>query len=91
MEQLWPLPYVMRPGSISSMCPILAHLLPIHVDVVPLGRVACREPAFWVLVVEGPRWDDDEEGERGAGETNVERQPDVLREVADQEGDDLGP
>jgi hypothetical protein len=91
MEQLWPLPCVMRPVSISSMCSILAHLLPIHVDAVALRRVACREPAFWVLVVEGPRRNDDEEGERGAGETNVERQPDVLGEVADQEGDDLRP
>jgi hypothetical protein len=78
------------PGPISSMCPILAHLLPIHIDAVPLRRVACREPAFRVLVVERPRWDDDEESERGAGETNVERQPDVLGEVADEEGDDLG-
>jgi hypothetical protein len=79
----------MFPNSCSCMC-ALTHLLPVHVDAVPLRRVACRQPALGVLVVEGPRRDDGEEGERGAGEAHVERQADVLCKVADKEGDDLG-
>jgi hypothetical protein len=68
---------------------ILSHLLPIHVYVEGLLRVACWQPVLWVLVVERPRRDDDEEGEGGAGKPNVQRQADVLCEVADEEGDNL--
>lgn len=47
------------------------------------------QPVLGVLVVEGPRRDDDEEGEGGAGKANVERQLDVLLREANEEGDDL--
>ena len=49
-----------------------------------------REPVLRVLVVEGPRRDDDEECEGGAGEANVEREFDVLLREADEKGNDLG-
>lgn len=48
------------------------------------------QPALGVLVVEGPRRNDDEEGEGGAGEADVERQLDVLLREPDEEGDNLG-
>lgn len=68
----------------------LSHLLPVHVDAVArCSDVARRQPVLGILVVERPRRDDDEEGQRGACEANVERQPDVLLREADEEGDDL--
>jgi hypothetical protein len=71
----------------------LSNLLAIDVDIKIRRRggrcAACRQPALGVLVEERPRWHDDEEGENGAGEAHVQRQADVLCEVADKEGDDL--
>jgi hypothetical protein len=67
----------------------LSDLLPVYIDVEALPRVACGQPALGVLVVEGPRRDDHEEGERGAGEPGIQGQADVLCEVADQESNDL--
>jgi hypothetical protein len=67
----------------------LTNLLSVHVDIEALLRGACRQPVLGVLVVEGPRWDDGEECERGAGKTNIEGHADVLCEVADEEGYDL--
>lgn len=49
-----------------------------------------REPVLGVLVVEGPRRDDDEEREGSAGEANVERELDVLLREANEECNDLG-
>lgn len=48
------------------------------------------EPGLGILVVEGPRRDDDEECEGGAGEANVECELDVLLREANEEGNDLG-
>lgn len=42
-----------------------------------------------MFVEEGPRRDDDEEGESGAGETDIERESDVLGRVPGEESDDL--
>ena len=70
--------------------PFLSHLLPVHVDMECLRRVASRQPTLGVLVVKGPWRHHDEEGKRGAGKTSIEGQADVLCEVADEEGDDLG-
>jgi hypothetical protein len=67
----------------------LTHLLAVDVDAVGGCRRAGREPALGVLVVKWPRWNDDEEGEGGAGEANVQRQGNVLLGEADEEGDDL--
>lgn len=54
----------------------LSNLQPVDGDVVIRywGRrcIACRQPALRVLVVEGPRRDDDKEGEGGACEADVE-------------------
>jgi hypothetical protein len=47
------------------------------------------KPALGVLVVEWPGWYDDEEGECGAGETDVEGESDILLHVAHEEGNDL--
>jgi hypothetical protein len=49
-----------------------------------------REPVLGVLVVEGPRRDDDEECESGAGEADVESKLDVLLRKANEESNDLG-
>jgi hypothetical protein len=67
----------------------LTHLLAVDVDAVGGCRGPSREPALGVLVVERPRWNDDEEGEGGAGEANVQGQGNVLLGEADEEGDDL--
>jgi hypothetical protein len=69
---------------------MLTHLLAVDVDAVGGCRRPGREPALGVLVVKWPRWNDDEEGEGGAGEANVQRQGNVLLREADEEGDDLG-
>lgn len=69
-------------------CPS-TNLLPVHIDIEALLRVACWQPVLGVFVVEGPLRNDDEECERGAGKTNIEGHADVLREVADKEGYDL--
>lgn len=77
--------------QVLAMCAcMLTHFLPVHIDVEPLRRVARRKPALWVFVVKGPRRDDDEEGERSTGEARIQRQPDILGKVADEESDDLG-
>ena len=48
------------------------------------------EPVLGVLVVKGPRRDDDEECEGGAGEADVESKLDVLLREANEESNDLG-
>jgi hypothetical protein len=48
-----------------------------------------REPLDGVLVEEGPRRDDGNEGEGGATEGNVDRELDVLQDIADDKGDGL--
>ena len=68
----------------------LTHFLPIHVDTDALCSVVRRQPVLGVLVVEGPRRDDDEEGEGGAGEANVECELDVLLREANEESNNLG-
>ena len=47
------------------------------------------QPAFRVLVVERPGRHNDEEGDGGAGEANIEGEADILLYVADDEGQDL--
>lgn len=42
-----------------------------------------------MLVEEGPRWDDGEEGQCRAAERNVDSQLDILQEIADDEGESL--
>jgi hypothetical protein len=92
-----------EPGILSHGCTtlhcslhyVLSDLQTIHIDVVVWccrrcrSRLSCRQPALWVLVEERPRWYDDEEGERGTGKADIERQADILCEVANEEGDDL--
>jgi hypothetical protein len=57
----------------------LTNLLAVHVDAVACRRSVARgKPVLWVLVVKGPRWNDDEECEGGASEADVERKLDVL-------------
>lgn len=67
----------------------LSYFLTVHVDADVRRRAVCWEPVFGVLVEEGPWRNNDEEGENGAGETNVECEADVLCRVADKESDDL--
>lgn len=50
----------------------------------------CRQPGFSLLIVPWPGRHDDQEGQRCAAKANVERLDDVLRDVADEEGDDAG-
>ena len=69
----------------------LTNLLAIHVDAIACRRSAARrKPVLRVLVEEGPRWNDYEECEGGAGEADVERKLDVLLCEAHEEGNDLG-
>ena len=75
----------------TSVMLCLTNLLPIHVDAVARCRGVVRwQPVLGVLVVEGPRRDDDEEGEGGAGEANVECELDVLLREANEESNNLG-
>lgn len=68
---------------------ILSHLLTININAYALYSIVRWQPSLRILVVEWPGWNNDEEGESGASETDVERQPNVLCHVADQKGDDL--
>jgi hypothetical protein len=63
----------------------LSDLFPVHVDS-HVGPGEGRQPRLGVLVEEGPRGDDNEEGEHRAGEANVERELDVLCHEANPEG-----
>ena len=67
----------------------LSHLLSVDVDAYARGSCVRRKPTLWVLVEEGPRRNDGEEGQRGAGEADVEGEFDVLRHEADEEGEYL--
>lgn len=79
-------------GSSSPLlCESLPHLLPVHVDDDSRLRDVRRQPRLGVLVVERPRGDDDEEGQGGAGEADVDGELDVLGHEADEEGKDLAP
>lgn len=81
----------------NSACrPHLGHNFSIHSDTMgqpyflsctlPTG---CWQPLNWVLLEEWPWWDDDEEGESGAGKTDIEGELDVLRDEADEKRDSL--
>lgn len=48
-----------------------------------------RQPILWILVEEWPRRNDDDEGEGGASEADIERQLDVLCGETNKEGDYL--
>lgn len=68
----------------------LSDLVPVDVDIdIVLCGVVFWEPAFGILVVEGPRRYDDQEGQGGAGEANVEGETDILGHEADEEGNNL--
>lgn len=49
-----------------------------------------RQEGFSLLIVPWPGRHDDQEGQRGAAEADVERVDNVLRGEADEEGDDAG-
>lgn len=75
------------PMALSSYCFLIY-------DKILWNRNCCCSPTDWkpcdrVLVVKRPRRDNREERERGAAESNVDGELDVLQEVSDEEGDDL--
>lgn len=75
---------------------LLGHNLPIHSDTMDEScllsctlTTRCWQPLDGVLFEKWPRWDDDEEGESGAGKTDVEGELNVLGDEADEEGNSL--
>lgn len=74
----------------------LGHNLSIHSDnmgescLLSCTLTTCGwQPLNWVLLEEWPRWDDNDEGESGAGKSDVEGELDVLGDEADKEGESL--
>lgn len=65
-------------------------MLPIHSNSrSQILRSLPRQEAQRVPIVERPRRNDSDAGEKRAGAEEVHRQPDILADEADEEGDSL--
>lgn len=83
---------LLTPFTRSHVRLTLTDLLPIHLNVHSRRKavaVARGQPWLGVLIVERPRWDDGQECDEGTREADVERQFDILRHEADEEGNNL--